>query len=476
MTTVVDVHCHTFNADDLPVRGFLRRVVFDNKRLAGDVATLVDLLIQGKAPGYAEENAYLDHLLALPRPERGERALQPLSVPDVEAEAEQALLELQTTHPELVRSLAEEMPTSGDTRLLGLGGAKAAVRWVKIFGMRRVDITGHLVSTFGTGKVDLFTPMLVDLGMGLGDVEKTTAAQQVALQEKISRLSMQGRLPVGTSASVHPFVGFDPRRELRSRKLRDVVTPLETVQRAVERYGFVGVKMYPPMGFTPTDNKPTREIEDEQDAAAVDDILDELYEWCAREHVPVTVHCNASNDASDEYRLFSRPSLWAKVLKKHPDLHLNLGHFGGTGETGKAREWAVQIARLTNDHPHLYADVGCHRIDKPDVAAAYEAKLRSILGSEETEGMRQRLMYGSDWFMVALAPKNEEFLERYEKLYSAAVDADRPSIERFLGGAALDFLGFSEKARQEDNKNGERLRARYAEHAPDRVPAWLAQG
>ncbi len=472
--TIVDVHCHTFNADDLPVRGFLARVVFDNLRLAGDVASLVDLLIQGKAPGFAQENAYLDHLLALPAPKPGERALQPMTVPDVDAAAEQSLLELRSTHPELVRRLEEEMPSEEEARFLGLGGAKTAVRWVKIFGMRRVDITGHLVQNFGADQVDLFTPMLVDLGMGLGDVEKTTASQQVVLQEKISRLSMQGRLPVATSARVHPFVGFDPRRELRARKLGDIVTPLETVQRAVERYGFVGVKMYPPMGFRPTANEPTAEIPTEEDAAAVDEILDELYTWCEQEDVPVTVHCNATNEAADAYATFSRPSLWAQVLRKHPGLHLNLGHFGGTGEKGKAKDWAVQIARLANDHPHLYADVGCHRIDKREVAAAYEAKLRSILGAEETQGMRQRLMYGSDWFMLALAPKNDEFLSRYRKLYAAAVDDDEASLERFLGGAALDFLGFSEAARQEGNRNGDRLRARYAEHAPDRVPDWLA--
>ena len=472
--TVVDIHCHTFNADDLPVRGFLSRVVFDNNRLAGDVATLVDFLIQGRAPGYAEENAYLDHLLVLTPPEPGQRALQPMSVPDVDADADQALLELQSKDPDLVRRLDEQMPTSEDTRLLGLGGARTAVRWVKIFGMRRVDITGHLVGNFGTDAVDLFTPMLVDLGMGLGDVEKTTLSQQVALQEKISRLSMQGRLPVATSARVHPFVGFDPRRELRSRKLGDIVTPLEVLQRAIERYGFVGVKMYPPMGFTPTENQTTPEIASEEDAKAIDGILDELYEWCVSKHVPITVHCNASNDAADAYATFSRPSLWAKVLERHPDLHLNLGHFGGTGDKGKAAKWAVQIARLTNDYPHLYADVGCHRIDKPEVATAYEAKLRSILDAEETKGMRERLMFGSDWYMLALAPKNDQFLAHYRKLYAAVVGKNDPALDRFLSGAALDFLGFSEKARQEGNLNGERLRSRYAEHAPDRVPDWLA--
>jgi hypothetical protein len=42
MSTVVDVHCHTFNADDLPVQGFVSRVAFHNVELARSLAGLVD--------------------------------------------------------------------------------------------------------------------------------------------------------------------------------------------------------------------------------------------------------------------------------------------------------------------------------------------------------------------------------------------------------------------------------------------------
>jgi Amidohydrolase len=471
--TVVDIHCHTFNADDLPVRGFLERVVFNNHDLVRDVAVLVDLLIQGTAPGYAEENAYLDHLLSLPTPRRGQRALQPMALPDLEVSVEQAYLELQTTHPALVERLSEEMPRPEGTRALWFGdGARRAVRWVKLFGMRRVDITGHLVANFGGDAVDLFTPMLVDLGMGLDDKAKTTASQQIALQEKISRLSMQGRLPVRTKAQVHPFVGFDPRRELWAQKVGEIVTPFELVQRAVERYGFVGVKMYPPMGFRPTANEPTREIKTKADARKVDQILERLYQWCEDEDVPITVHCNASNDASEDYVNFSHPDLWAQVLGKHKRLHLNLGHFGGTGKTGRPSDWAGKITRLAERYPHLYADVGCHGIHKTVVAKNYEAALRRLV--KPSSAMRERLMYGSDWFMLALLPKNEDFLRAYEALYTRAVSSDASAVRSFLGGAALGFLGFSAEERANGNKNGLRLAERYGVHAPDRVPAWLS--
>src|SRR5439155_20874758 len=126
--------------------------------------------------------------------------------------------------------------------------------------------------------------------------------EQVELHEKVSRLSMLGRLGYGT-ARVHPFVGFDPRRELVSRKRADLKGALALAKEAVQEYGFIGVKLYPPMGFRPLGNGATAEMTAE-DAYRVDGILDELYTWCEAEQVPVTAHCNPSNEAAEEYRDF----------------------------------------------------------------------------------------------------------------------------------------------------------------------------
>ena len=46
MATIVDVHCHNFNGDDLPVRGFIPRVQFDDAGLAAVDVVVHDLAIR----------------------------------------------------------------------------------------------------------------------------------------------------------------------------------------------------------------------------------------------------------------------------------------------------------------------------------------------------------------------------------------------------------------------------------------------
>ena len=51
---IVDIHCHTFNGDDLPVKGFIRRVGGTKTSLVKLIDGFVDDKVQDKAPGYLE--------------------------------------------------------------------------------------------------------------------------------------------------------------------------------------------------------------------------------------------------------------------------------------------------------------------------------------------------------------------------------------------------------------------------------------
>lgn len=468
MAPVVDIHCHTFNADDLPVRGFVQRVAFHDHDLGADIAALVDVLIQASAPGYLDERRQLDALLG---EDAGLEAPMPALGADLDAEVEVALSRLQASEPELLQRVAvgfarDEELGGGEEGLADLAAAgRRAIRWVKLFGMSRLAVTSRLVANFGD-RVDLFTPLLVDLGMGLYDSEGTTMRQQVELHEKISRLSMLGRLPGVNRARIHPFLGFDPRRQLQASGV-DVETPLELCRNAVEQYGFIGIKLYPPMGWQPIGNEP--DPRSAFDPEAVDDVLRQLYAWCEAEDVPLTAHCAMSNAAHRDYLAFSSPERWRRVLAEFPGLHLNLGHFGGARADEPRDGWPWAIARLaTDDHRYLFADVGNHRIDRDDVARGYLDMLEAMFGEPTTAGMKQRVMYGSDWYMLAALPDHEEFLDNYESLYRARFgDA---ATDDFLGGNALRFLGFDDAT----NKNAKRLRARYEKYAPGSVPGWLA--
>lgn len=471
MAAVVDIHCHVFNGDDLPVRGFVHRTHLSKVVLGAGLAELIDRLVQGGAPGYRADMARLDAILG---PSEGlEAAPAPQAQPpeQFEHEVDRAMAELQGSDPELLMrvgsALAEEdsPATAGDESLGDVWRtARRAVRWVKLFGRSRLDLVAELVRTFGD-QLDLVTPLLVDLGTGLGDVAKTSAEEQMRLFEKLSRASMLGKLPGAGRAQVHPFIGFDPLRELRARRTGDIERPLDLVQKAVLTYGFVGVKVYPPMGWRPFGNEPRRGMPD-SDASEVDDIVEELAGWCEADDVPITAHCADSNHADPSFRGYGGPQDWLPLLESHPGLHVNLGHFGGASETEPDDGWPWLIARAAQRLPGLYADVGNHRIYDDGLATAYFAMLARMFAEPATAAMAGRLMYGSDWYMVAIHPRHDAFLTTYRDLYQQRFgDA---GTERFLGGNALAFLGFDPL-----NKNGERLLARYERFAPGSVPPWL---
>ncbi|HSJ46541.1 MAG TPA: hypothetical protein VK923_17830, partial [Euzebyales bacterium] len=87
---------------------------------------------------------------------------------------------------------------------------------------------------------------------------------------------------------------------------------------------------------------------------------------------------------------FGSPSNWALVLAGFDDLHFNLGHFGGTDDAQEP--WRTGIARLAAQHPHVYAEVSNHRIDRADVRTRYVQILERVFADPATAIMADRLM------------------------------------------------------------------------------------
>src|SRR4051794_18690059 len=262
-----DIHCHTFNGDDPPVRGFIAHVGTHGSALGAVLARLLDAVVQTAAPGYASERARLDALLGA-RQIRGLMPLDPAGAAaardperDLDAEADRVLEDLSVRSGPLLQDVGTAMQDAYPTeaapgiaaRGFDFGMIKRAVKWVLLYGRSRLELTCLLVANF-SDRVDLFCPMSVDLATGLGDEAETTSREQMELQEKISRLSMQGMLPGGGKARIHPFVAFDPLREVQARAVGDIEPPLDLAKTAVASYGFVGVKVSPPMGWRPIGN------------------------------------------------------------------------------------------------------------------------------------------------------------------------------------------------------------------------------
>jgi predicted TIM-barrel fold metal-dependent hydrolase len=487
--TIVDVHCHVFNADDLPVRGFVEHLHLDTPVLGPLLSTLIDRIVQGKAPGYSSDMARIQRLLThgggaeqletLGVPVDALEALG-VSAPSLDAQADAAFAELLVEDPVFVHRLAaagtqeaygaEAVQEAITAEGLGdqLANARRLVRWAALFAMSRLDIASELVHNI-SDEVDLYCPLLVDLGAGLGDNPKTTVRQQVEMLGGISILSMRGQLPGGGKARLHPFVGFDPRAQVRAELARQPVKPLDVVKDAVHQHGFIGVKLYPPMGWRPLGNAATIDMTSSE-AERLDAVLGDFYTWCENEDVPITAHANRSNFADPSFADFAGPTGWELVLESFPQLRVNLGHFGGaTAELGPG-SWPARMIDLALRHDHVYVDTGNHRIHDSGMASAYLRSLALLLQASDRKEMASRLMFGSDWFMLASLPNHQQFLDTYRDLFEQQFG--QPATQNFLGGNALRFLGFADPG----TKNADRLRDHYRRHASSDTPRWLAEG
>ncbi|MBP1917801.1 amidohydrolase family protein [Youngiibacter multivorans] len=234
-------------------------------------------------------------------------------------------------------------------------------------------------------------------------------------------------LAKGNEGRIYPFLAIDPRRE--------GFMELVKMKAAEENGAFKGIKLYPPLGYLPSHES-----------------LKELYEYCEKHRIPVTVHCSLGG--MQNFRRFNRvtgwdrkaedvdfkskritksgfyadPAGWEPVLDEFPELKLNLGHFGGpgTGTEGSVnKEWVDTIRRLMAKFPNVYADIG-YVSDMDRAAETLELIEADTL-------LKQRVMFGTDYVMVMM-DLNLGGLDKYFNSYYG-LDAE------LISGNARRFLG-----------------------------------
>ena len=388
----IDIHCHFFNAADLPVRGFLERVVMNDygagqaQSAAGTpsqsvwkglAAKLTDLILKYEAPtcqkelaclsgpgtcaGYASGTSGAGRTLKSASPDapadgkaiadvlvrhyraRGPQLKsaapgeQPLdSGKDTDAFVDFVLLEMQmagAAAPDASSRVMKSLGSSLSDSATAVGNYLASGRsifsryfaWAGLLTNYRETIIETYYSLYDPQRTQaiLTAPAIVDFNNWLQDQTPSPLKDQVEL---MSQLSLRQPRPM------HGFIAFDPLREVRHKP--DEPSPLAIVQDAVMKKGFLGTKLYSPMGFKPTGNAgatdfPSYAWKSEPGfGAKLDKALDTLYAWCEANDVPVMAHTTSSQGAGPGYAAKAEPKLWEKVLKKYPKPRLNLAHFG----------------------------------------------------------------------------------------------------------------------------------------------------
>lgn len=504
----IDIHVHVFNGRDVPVVGFLRQVILrdphtppDRDVLSEAFLLLLKSILLAGTPTAANELAGLD-VRDAPAPEDQLLARDERNVADgitsfsgqaatsfsttlrseanrifdrLAAEVGQPDLRTQLQSPQASgRMIAAEVfrrgvpgaLVSGDTgEYLHQSAFIQTIRWAGMLTRPRYDILGALDRLYGgEDQIRIFSPSLVDFGAWFLTDEPVTP-----LDEQIELLAAIGRKFSG--ALILPFVAFCPLRAALEREDLPARDPLRHVKQAVLNRGFLGVKLYPPMGFRPFGNNidhlswaPRSPL---GGGAALDHELVDLYSWCVANDVPIKAHANNSNAAAPGTGVFADPAGWRAVLDQPEfhDLRLNLAHFGGFDETAPATaltstgDWEESLAEMVGLYPGLYFDLG-YWTEAADTDAPQRpnvlARVRELLASSPK--MPERMMYGSDWSMIGREPAHPAYLAGVQQAL-IELDLDEAQIVAVMGGNAAAFLGLDRDGAQKT-----RVAAFYKDH------------
>ena len=233
--------------------------------------------------------------------------------------------------------------------------------------------------------------------MGAGKVPR---AYKVQL-EKLYDLSK-------TYPQLIPFVHADPRRE----------GILDIIKQCVEVWNFKGVKLYPPLGVFPYDER-----------------FDPIYEYCQEKNLPLLTHCspfkpvhhkgkkkeikkllgksknpiNTKGKSKKELcSYFTFPENFKYVVEKYPDLRICFGHFGSQHYWDKfihhpeeEGNWMRIIRDLCVNHKNFYADISFTMAD-----IKYFSLLKVMLTNEK---LSKKILFGSDYYMVEVESNERRF-------------------------------------------------------------------
>jgi predicted TIM-barrel fold metal-dependent hydrolase len=175
---------------------------------------------------------------------------------------------------------------------------------------------------------------------------------------------------------------------------------VDILREALDDFGFLGLKLYPRLGYPP--DHPT--------------LMRQIYLMLVARNLPIMTH--SSRGGVTERGLvapkadrFSAPQAW-KAVWSDPDLtdlRVCLGHFGGQSDWAayvqdgihpddpEAMEanWMVAIRRMIEggDYPNLWTDIS-YTLFQTDNLLPF---LKIFLGNEQ---VASRVLFGSDFYMT----------------------------------------------------------------------------
>ena len=153
---------------------------------------------------------------------------------------------------------------------------------------------------------------------------------------------------------------------------------LALFERSLAEFGFRGLKLYPPCGFSPSDRT-----------------LFPYYELCAHYHVPVLLHIGPTSPVLDF--TFSSPFLLDEAARLFPSVNFILAH--------GAVSFVEECTMMCRFRPNVYLDIsGFEATLGYDPSASAIKAITSI-------GLNHKILFGTDFPVFRLQGEQETFVE-----------------------------------------------------------------
>lgn len=221
-----------------------------------------------------------------------------------------------------------------------------------------------------------------------------------------------------------PFIMFDPRRE----------SAVKICKFALENQGFLGIKLYPPLGSSPLGSNPSGYslIPNVRQSDKINNALEEMYDYCGKERIPITVHCSPDgayaqvNPDWDDIWEKTAPFQWLETIRKY-ELKVNFAHFGGNyikhpldQKTQKSLEWNLNIKtmmgstyrmNIIDSKESVFSDVSYHSLaHNLKLQKEYFQDLKKLLSDKHYQS---QVIFGSDASMICHTWRELEFLQPF---------------------------------------------------------------
>jgi len=239
-------------------------------------------------------------------------------------------------------------------------------------------------------KSAMFVVLPMDMTfMNAGKLAEPIEIQHQKLLELAKDKAVDGR--------IIPFYAVDPRQPGIVERVRENIAPDK----------FRGVKIYPNLGYYPDDQT-----------------MMQVYKICEERGVPVMTHCSAGGVWKFDLKLkqreeMSHPHNYMKILKTFPNLRLCLAHYGDASnwerhlkalsEEEKPQTWVKCISDMisSGEFRNLYTDIAM-TLFFPKPAGSYTDFFDYLKVLLSNPRIRERVLYGSDYFMAETAPLSEK--------------------------------------------------------------------